>query len=194
VNVAYLTGLGWNRPRDVVHQYAQNDHRVLPPTGIPIGNIQAGFQFLHHYGKELGALTYPPDGAPDDPFPFYDRWGDSFNTSTEFVAVNQARSLASLAWLMAQNARRNQPWRANRAEIIGIPAQGQVGQKIACRIEGDGLDLGSARITWEARGHEPVMTDNFSFVPNAAGEWWVEVEAQLPDGRRAFAARRFTCR
>ena len=36
------------------------------------------------------------------PIPIYDRWGDSFNLSTEFVTVNQARSLAYLAWLMAR--------------------------------------------------------------------------------------------
>ncbi|HKX63360.1 MAG TPA: glycoside hydrolase family 9 protein, partial [Verrucomicrobiae bacterium] len=29
VNVTYLTGLGWKRQREIVHQYAQNDRRVL---------------------------------------------------------------------------------------------------------------------------------------------------------------------
>jgi hypothetical protein len=42
VNVTYLTGLGSRRQREIVDQYAQNDRRVLPPSGIPIGNIQAG--------------------------------------------------------------------------------------------------------------------------------------------------------
>src|SRR5207248_3377491 len=96
VNVTYLTGLGWKRQRDIVHQYAQNDRRILPPSGIPLGNIQAGFQYLNNYGSELGALTFPSDGATNAPYPFYDRWADTFNTSTEFVAVNQARALASL--------------------------------------------------------------------------------------------------
>jgi len=89
VNVSYLTGLGWRRQHEIVHQYAQNDRRALPPSGIPIGNIQAGFQFLHHYERELGTLSFPPDGAEEHPYPFYDRWGDSFNVTTEFVISNQ---------------------------------------------------------------------------------------------------------
>jgi hypothetical protein len=40
VNVSYVTGLGWKRPRDIVHHYAMNDRRQLPPSGLPIGNIQ----------------------------------------------------------------------------------------------------------------------------------------------------------
>src|SRR4029079_19173037 len=34
VNVSYVTGLGWKRQREIVHQYAQNDRRILPPGGI----------------------------------------------------------------------------------------------------------------------------------------------------------------
>jgi hypothetical protein len=47
VNINYLTGLGWKRQREIVDQYAQNDRRILPPTGIPVGNIQGGFGWLH---------------------------------------------------------------------------------------------------------------------------------------------------
>ena len=43
VNVTYLTGLGWKRQRDIVDQYAENDRRALPPTGIPLGNVQSEF-------------------------------------------------------------------------------------------------------------------------------------------------------
>ena len=46
VNVTYLTGLGTRRQREIVSQYAQNDRRVLPPSGLPIGNIQASFQYM----------------------------------------------------------------------------------------------------------------------------------------------------
>jgi len=76
VNITYVTGLGWKRQREVVHQWAQNDRRVLPPTGIPLGNIQGGFGWLEHYKRELGLLTFPPDSAEASPYPFYDRWGD----------------------------------------------------------------------------------------------------------------------
>jgi hypothetical protein len=51
VNVTYLTGLGSRRQREIVDQYAQNDRRVLPPSGIPIGNIQAAFQYMPNYGS-----------------------------------------------------------------------------------------------------------------------------------------------
>src|SRR5205814_619362 len=87
VNVTYVTGLGWKRQREIVHQYAQNDRRVLPPTGIPLGNIQSGFQYLNNYGNELGALCFPQDGVAAAPYPFYDRWADTFNTRTEFAPV-----------------------------------------------------------------------------------------------------------
>ena len=99
VNVTYVTGLGWKRQREIVHQYAQNDDRVLPPSGIPLGNIQSSFAYIDPYKSELGALCFPQDGVATAPYPFYDRWGDSFNVTTEFVAVDQARSLASLAFL-----------------------------------------------------------------------------------------------
>ncbi|MDX1950854.1 MAG: glycoside hydrolase family 9 protein [Verrucomicrobiota bacterium] len=95
VNMTFITGLGWKRQRDIVHHVAQNDHQTLPPAGLPLGNIQAGFSFLYPYQSELGGLAYPPDGATSAPYPYYDRWGDSFNTTTEFVVMDQARSLAS---------------------------------------------------------------------------------------------------
>src|SRR4029077_12970695 len=100
VNVAYITGMGWKRQREIVDQYAQNDRRVMPPSGLPLGNIQQGFMSLNNYGAELGELCFPQDGnATLAPYPFYDRWGDSFNVTTEFVVLNQARSLAATAFL-----------------------------------------------------------------------------------------------
>jgi len=90
INVDYVTGLGWWRQREIVHQYSQNDRRILPPTGIPLGNIQGGFGWLDLYQKQLGQLSFPSDGAQDLPYPVYDRWGDSFNLSQEFVIPNQA--------------------------------------------------------------------------------------------------------
>src|SRR5438067_10240093 len=83
VNISLLTGVGEKRQREIVHQYAQNDRRTLPPSGIPLGNIQAGFAYLNNYKTELGALCFPLDGASTAPYPFYDRWGDSFNVTTE---------------------------------------------------------------------------------------------------------------
>ena len=187
VNVTYLTGLGWRRQREIVDQYAQNDRRVLPPTGIPLGNIQAGFGWNYLYKEELGHLSYPSDGDRTAPYPFYDRWGDAFNLSQEFVIVNQARALGYLAWLMAQGPLKTQAWKPLTAAIVedsSAPAGGKV-----LRLSSPGLDLASAKIVWEAEGQEPVFGERFHWNKPAA---WVEAEAQLPDGRRAFAVRDFS--
>jgi hypothetical protein len=47
-------------------------------------------------------------------------------------------------------------------------------------------DLSAARVVWEAAGQEPSFGETFSFTPGA-GNYWVEAEAQWPDGRRIFA-------
>jgi hypothetical protein len=190
VNVTYLTGLGWKRQREIVHQYAQNDRRVLPPTGIPLGNIQAGFGWLELYQRELGNLSFPSDSDELAPYPFYDRWGDSFNLSTEFVILNQARSLGYLAWLMAQTPLKNQSWKPVSAQITGVAAKSSAQSKPTVELTAPGIDLTSARIVWEASGQEPVFGKSFSFSPGQIQ--WLEAEAQLPDGRRVFAATNFT--
>ncbi|HWB04674.1 MAG TPA: glycoside hydrolase family 9 protein [Verrucomicrobiales bacterium] len=189
-NVTLLTGLGWKRQREIVHQYAMNDARVLPPSGIPLGNIQEGFMYLEHYKKELGALTFPPDGGNENPYPFYDRWADSFNVTTEFVAVNQARALAGAAALMARTPLKTQPWRSAAAAITGVPKTVSTNGPITARLSVEGLDVANARIVWEASGQQPVFGETFTFSP-AAGAHWIEAEAQWPDGRRAFARVEF---
>ncbi|MEW6304978.1 MAG: glycoside hydrolase family 9 protein [Verrucomicrobiota bacterium] len=187
VNVCYVTGLGWKRQREIVHHYAMNDRRVLPPSGIPLGNIQAGFAWLDAYKQELGALSYPSDGANDFPYPFYDRWGDSFNVQTEFVIVNQARSLATAAFLMARTSVKGQAWKSSAGRIeIRSESNGNV-RRMSARLHAPGLDLSPARIVWEMQDHEPALGHVFSFTNAATGSRWLEAEAQLPDGRRVFA-------
>ena len=192
VNVSFIAGIGWRRQREIVHQYAQNDRRVLPPSGVPFGNIQGGFAYLHHYKKDLGALAYPPDGAEAAPYPFYDRWGDSFNTTTEFVVVDLARSLATTAFLMAQSQVKEQPWRAANARIKGVPGTVAAGQRVRATLQAEEMDLSEAQIVWEARDQEPVIAPECNFAPRNVGEQWIEAEALLPDGRRLFAAANFT--
>lgn len=187
VNVAYITGLGWRRQREIVHQFAQNDQRVLPPSGLPIGNVQGGFAYLHHYKKELGVLAFPPDGAEVAPYPFYDRWGDSFNTTTEFVVVDQARGTATAAFLMARSKGASERWRPAAAQIAGLPKSAPVGRTVSARLEAAGIDLKNAGIVWEARDQEPAIQSVFTFTPKNVGEQWVEAEALLPDGRRVFS-------
>jgi hypothetical protein len=194
VNITYLTGLGWKRQRDIVDQYAQNDRRVLPPSGIPLGNIQSEFGWLELYGKELEALSFPADGDENAPYPIYDRWGDSFNLRQEFVIPNQARALAYLAWMMGRSPMRSQQWRAVPATITGLPDRARAGQVLNAEISAPGMDLSCARIVWEARDQEPAFGKNFSFVPATKGAQWVEAEAQLPDGRRVFAVTNFVAK
>jgi hypothetical protein len=106
VNVTFLTGLGSKRQREIVDQYAQNDRRILPPSGIPIGNIQSGLPVHAGYGPELGAATYPGDNAATGPYPLYDRWSDAYNVTTEFITVNQARGSSSRpSWRAARRPR-----------------------------------------------------------------------------------------
>ena len=51
------------------------------PTAILGGNVQNGFPYLSDYQSELGGLTFPSDGASVAPYPFYDRWGDTWNVT-----------------------------------------------------------------------------------------------------------------
>ncbi len=190
-NVSFLTGTGTKRQREIVHQYAMNDRRELPPSGLPLGAVQSGFAYIEPYKKELGLLSFPLDGDNDNPYPFYDRWGDSFNTSTEFVIVNQARGMATLAWLMARSPLAKQPWRAATAKIIGIAPIVGLGSILHPKLEVKSLDLAQAQIVWEASEHEPHMGREFSFAPRGAGAHWIEAEALWPDGRRVVATWEF---
>jgi hypothetical protein len=191
VNVSFVTGLGWKRQREVVHQYAQNDRRVLPPIGIPLGNIQAGFAYLDNYKGELRALCYPQDEAAATIFPLYDRWGDSYNVRTEFVHLNQARSVAMLAMLASKTATKAQPWTAGAAQIVAPSGVVPVGVPTTLTVQAAGFNLNGARILWEGRDQEPAFGSSFSYTPKNNGVQWVEVEIQWPDGRRVFATNTF---
>jgi hypothetical protein len=191
VNVAYITGIGSRRQREIVSQYAENDRRVLPPSGLPLGNVQSSFQYLDNYQGDLEGTTYPADGSTTAPYPYYDRWGDSFNTTTEAVITDQARSLASLAFWMAQTSLKDQPWMAMAGQVTGLPAQVPASQNITATLVVPGLDLSGARVVWEGRDQEPQFGNPITFAANTVGEQWVEAEAQLVDGRRIFVATNF---
>jgi hypothetical protein len=183
VNVCYLAGFGWKRPYEIVHHYAMNDRRALPPSGLPFGDVQAGFMWVGQYKGELGALSFPSDGDSERPFPIYDRWGDTFNVQTEFVVVNQARALAVACVLMAQTGMKDQPWRPGLAEIHRETQGGKTRLKVVVPQQ----DITRARVLWEAEGQGPVWGETLELSgANAPG--WVEVEAQWPDGYRVFGA------
>jgi hypothetical protein len=196
VNISYVTGLGWKRPREMVNHYAQNDWRTLPPSGLEFGNIQEGFPYLDPYKKELGQLTFPSDGDKGNPTPFYDRWGDTFNTSAEFVSVNVARSLATAAFLMAKTPIAKQPWKAGSATVVGLRSKISVNKTVTAEVQATGVDLKNARTVWEVQNLEPVLLDEgkkFEFTATKRGNYLLEAEVQFPDGRRLFAVTNFHC-
>lgn len=188
VNVSFITGLGTRPAREVVSQFALNSRRRLPPSGLLVGSLQSGFPYLDAYGKDLGALTFPPDGAKTNAYPLYDRWGETFNTKTEAVVVDQARSLATMAFLMTKTSLTNQPWRCATAHITGVPGKISAGELVRLGLVADGLDVNQARVVWETANAEPMTGRNFIFQPAGPGKHWVEAEAVWPDRRRVFAA------
>ena len=189
VNMAYITGLGWKRQREIVDQYSENDRRTLPKDGVPISNIQNGFYWTFTYSYELTALCFPSDGADAAPYPFYDRWGDVFNVNTEASTTDTVRSYATATWLAAQTSLASQPWRWTNASI-SVPNEARLpGQPVTVTLQVADPNLSAARITWEGLDQEPTFGGlSYTFtLPSQTGPCWVEAEVQWPDGRRAFA-------
>jgi hypothetical protein len=185
VNVCYLTGLGSRRPREIVHHYALNDRRILPPGGIPIGDVQSDYTWMDFYKREPGALSFPLDGDHNAPYPIFDRWADSFNLSTEFVILNQARGLAAAAFLLAQTPLKSQPWKPVAAFIVPAQNSAQPGQGFDLKT--DVAEFGASRVVWEASGEEPSVTRTFIPRGPQSALSWIEAEGILPDGRLIFA-------
>jgi hypothetical protein len=193
VNMSYVTGLGWKRQRDIVSQWHANAIEVMPPSGLPVGNIEVSFDnTLWDYGLELSNIVYPADSLASAPYPFYDRWGDSWNVDTEMVVLNSARGLGALAFLAAQTSLASQTWQAVPAQINVPSTITPVGSNVTVTLQAPGLDLTGARITWEARDQQPAFGQSFTFAPVNNGVQWVEAEAQFPDGRRVFASNTFS--
>src|SRR5439155_13824487 len=188
VNVSYVTGLGWKRQSEIVDQYSQNDRRALPKDGVPLGNIQQDFVFVNTYGSELTELCYPSDNAATAPYPYYDRWGDAFNVTTEFTVQNSVRDLASIAWLGAQTWLKTQAWTFATAQVQSPTNAPLQGSPVTVSLQVPGLDLSGAGVVWEAQGAQPAYGPSYTFTPTNYGSAWVEAEAEWPDGRRVFAA------
>jgi hypothetical protein len=189
VNMAYVTGLGWKRQRNIVDQYSLNDRRMLPKDGVPISNLTGEFLGTWTYGYELRALPYPSDYTDTGPYGYYDRWCDDWNVSTEVSTIQTARSFAGLAWLAAQTALAGQPWRSTNATIIAPTGARLPGLPVTLTLQVADTNLSGARIVWEARDQQPAFGDqNYTFAPGPSeGLYWIEAEVQWPDGRRAFA-------
>jgi Glycosyl hydrolase family 9/Cellulase N-terminal ig-like domain len=189
VNVAFVSGIGYRRQREVVSQYAHNSRHLLPPTGLPIGSVTAGFTYMDKYKKELGAVAFPSAADKEAPYPFYDRWADTFNVNQEYTVPVQARSLGVAAYLMARFGDAGTEWRSQPAQIIIDPAV--AGKPAIAHLKlGSGpiKDLSEAQIVWECSDlSDPMFRQKLSLPAASAGKHWIEAEAMLPDGRRIFA-------
>lgn len=190
VNVTYVTGLGIKRQREVVDQYSANDRHVLSKDGIPIGNIQGGFVWTGTYASALEAMDFPSDDASSAPYPYYDRWGDSWNVTTEASTDDTVKNFATAAALAAATSFKTQAWTYANGNIIATNTPSQ-GQPMTVSLNAPGMDLSGARIVWEAQGAEPSYGSSFTFTPTNYGSAWIEAEAQWPDGRRVFAVTNF---
>jgi hypothetical protein len=194
VNVAYLTGIGVKRQHEIVSQWAVNDRQVLPMIGIPIGNVQSSFDYLSSYGaqgNELSKLSFPSDdNSASNRYPFYDRWADTWNVTTEFVTVNQARSMVSVSMLAGLTATKSQAWKPSQTATIVVPSGvAPVGQPVTLSLTG--VNVAGARITWEARDQQPDFGSTYTISPKNNGAQWVEAEVVFADGRRIFATGTF---
>ena len=124
----------------------------------------------------------------------YDRWADVYHLGTEATTAGQARSLATLAWLMGRTPLKNQTWTGAKGKIGGVPTEVKAGQQVTADLKVEGLDPGGAIIVWEASGQEPRVAGRYSFTIDRAGSQWIEAEALWPDGRRVFAVHEFLVR
>jgi hypothetical protein len=115
-----------------------------------------------------------------------DRWTDGWNVMGEMVVLNQGRGLGALAFLAAQTGLKSQPWRSVAGQI-NVPSSVRVGAQTKLTMSAPGIDLSSARITWEPSTQQPSFGQSLTFTPNSTGAMTVQVEAQMPDGRRIFA-------
>ncbi len=144
-----------------------------------------------YYSDQLLSLPFPSDGTSTTPYPFYDRWGDSWNVTTEMVILNSARSIGSLGCLAALTSAATVPWQAVPAQINVPSGVAIVGSNVTLTMQSSGVDFSGARITWEARDQQPAFGQSFTYTPINNGPQWVEAEAQWPDGRRIFATNVF---
>jgi hypothetical protein len=192
VNVSFLAGIGLKRQRELVNQYALNDRRLLPPIGLPAGNIAGGYSWLSIYGSELNNMSFPADNGTGSGSALQDRWADIWNVTAELVTVQQARAQVATSFLATQTAAKSTAWKPTTSVTIMASASTvSVGQPVTLTVDSAGLNLAGARITWEARDQQPDFGSTYSITPKNTGAQWVEVEITWPDGRRLFGTATF---
>jgi len=190
LNMSYLTGLGRRRPLDIVSQWAQNDWRTMPPSGIPLGDVVAGYGWVTGYEHARGRMSFPADNDRRDPYPIYDRYADSWNTQAEPVIPVQGKCLAGAAFLMARTDLKDQPYTTLKGSIRGLPQQVDAGSEVHAILDAKGLDPDEARVVWDLSDGRMGTGTRYTFEVAVPGVYRLEVEAVWPDGRRVFARRR----
>lgn len=183
-NRSFVTGLGMSWPREVVSQYAQNDQRALPPTGVMFGNIQEGVPAIGLHGRVLQQASLPPDDGVAAPVPMYDRMVDVWNTMGEATIVDQARALAVAAARMGTTPYGTQSYRSITGRIV-VDGSIAVGQVVTLRFDSGQADPPSS-VVWEW-GAEPAEGAPIEVRLDRAGAVWVEADARWRDGRRSVA-------
>lgn len=191
VNRPLVSGSGDRWMREIVHQYAHNDARVLPPSGIPFGNVFGGPHHLEQYkveGRNGLNLLYSPNLG--EPFPFYNRVAaDAFNVSAEFTVSQQARNFAAYAYLLGATQTGFPEGKILKGSISGVPDRVAAGTPLKATITGENLPpLSEAQILWESSGNEPASGAEYQAVAAEGFPGFVEVEAVWPDGRRLMAS------
>ncbi|MCB9799670.1 MAG: glycoside hydrolase family 9 protein [Candidatus Omnitrophica bacterium] len=190
-NISFITGLGLQRPYHIVHQYAANNSRLLPPSGFPVGSLQSDISSAQRYRVLPRMLSYPADDKENGNYPLYDRWSDIPNVTTEFTVPVQARSLSVAAYLMAQSPYARQPWKGETAKI-SMPDKINAGEQVQVKLDAVELNLQEAQVIWEINGREVVLNGPvYLLTPQERGSQWIEAEAMLEDGRRVFARKSF---
>ncbi len=137
---------------------------------------------FHPYNDIFDRLSYPSDKNPDNPYPFYDRWSDTFNVTNEFTIPIQARGMASTAYLMAQTLLKEQPWHPVTGDIEIYRVNDD---RIVLEFHtSNELDLNDAQIIWEISGQSIKSGISCDISTSDGTITWVEVEALWGDGRR----------
>jgi hypothetical protein len=180
--------------RNIVDQFSLNDWRSLPKDGVPVSNLTGEFLGSWIYGYQLRGLPFPSDYTDTAPYPYYDRWCDDWNVSTEGSTTDTARSLAAIGWLAARTTLSTQAWRYATASIVLPAGARQPNQPVTVTLQVADPNLAAARILWEVAAQAPAFgTESFSFTSGPTnGTYLIEAEAQWPDGRRAFARNTVT--
>ncbi len=114
--------------------------------------------------------------------------GSSPRMTTEAVTWNLTAGFATVAALAAQTQDAAGAFVPAGGDLAAPASGNAVGKPITATLDGKGVDLTRARVTWEARDQEPVIGGtSFTFTPKHGGPQWVDAEALLPDGRRVVA-------